>query len=267
MGIDNLEAGELLMFLPQVSEFVEYLSTKEHSLDEILAHMVLRTLAPIEATSAFVSELNRENRVSSVGNFGIAQETGDRYQVTYDLRDSFPITDAIRNRRIVWINTLPTWPEEYPALKDLEYETGDRTFICFPIEKCGTPIAVLGIFSKSVIHPDAEIDSFLKAIGNILSLHVYRKTDSALENRNSTQKRTIELRGEVNTTLTERQRLILRMMSEGRTNIKIGELLGYSESTIRQETIKIFAMLNCDGREEASQIYLKKYGQSSTANA
>jgi DNA-binding CsgD family transcriptional regulator len=49
--------------------------------------------------------------------------------------------------------------------------------------------------------------------------------------------------------------LILKLISENRTNILISELLGYSESTIRQETIKIYAKLGCNGREEASRIY------------
>ena len=45
------------------------------------------------------------------------------------------------------------------------------------------------------------------------------------------------------------------MISEGRTNLAIGEMLKYSESTIRQETIKIFSKLGCDGRVEAGQLY------------
>lgn len=59
--------------------------------------------------------------------------------------------------------------------------------------------------------------------------------------------------------LTERQQIILRLISENRTNLAISEILGYSESTIRQETISIFANLNCAGRKEASKIYRKKY--------
>jgi DNA-binding NarL/FixJ family response regulator len=55
--------------------------------------------------------------------------------------------------------------------------------------------------------------------------------------------------------LTQRQDLILRMISEGRTNLAISEILKYSESTIRQETIKIFSKLGCDGRTEATEIY------------
>ena len=62
--------------------------------------------------------------------------------------------------------------------------------------------------------------------------------------------------------LTERQQVILRLISEDRTNLVIGELLGYSESTIRQETIKIFAKLGCTGRHEAALIYKEQVTKS-----
>lgn len=60
---------------------------------------------------------------------------------------------------------------------------------------------------------------------------------------------------EVQENLSERQEMILRLISEGRTNGDIAELLGYSESLIRQETIRIYAHLGCNGRQEAAQIY------------
>jgi DNA-binding NarL/FixJ family response regulator len=55
--------------------------------------------------------------------------------------------------------------------------------------------------------------------------------------------------------LTERQELILRLISEGRTNGDIADVLGYSESLIRQETIRIYAHLGCSGRTEAASIF------------
>ncbi len=243
------------MFLPYVSEFVEFLSIKEHTLEEILAHMVLRVLRPLEATSAFMSQLSAENVIENVGQFGLTRESISEYPDLYSLQDKYPVCDSIRNRKIVWITTLPNWPEDYPALKNAPHLSGEKTFVSFPIEKCGTPVAVLGIFCKPVIHPDAEIEAFLKAIGALFSLHVYRKIDSPPELRNAEIKPTIERPGVPHRQLTERQYLILKMMSEDRTNQNISELLGYSESTIRQETVKIFANLNCNGREEASKIY------------
>ena len=58
--------------------------------------------------------------------------------------------------------------------------------------------------------------------------------------------------------LTERQELILKMIAEGRTNSDISDLLGYSESTIRQETIKIYSALKVTGRRAAAQEALKQ---------
>jgi DNA-binding NarL/FixJ family response regulator len=66
----------------------------------------------------------------------------------------------------------------------------------------------------------------------------------------------------VSSELTERQLVILQLISEDRTNTSISELLGYSESTIRQETIKIFAKLQCSGRHEAAQIYREQINPS-----
>lgn len=245
------------MFFPYVSEFLEYLSQKELTLDEIMAHVVIETLFPLKATSAFISELNSNNQVSYVTRYGIEQTSAEPYPILYSLNDRYPITDAIRDRSTVWINTLPQWPDDYPLLKDLPYTNGEKSFICFPIEKRGTPVSVFGIFCDPVIQPDTEIESFLKSIGNLLSLYIYRYLDLHPDKRAFTYKHTIESNGISHAKLTERQRVILRMMSEGRTNTSIGEILGYSESTIRQETIKIFATLGCHGRREASQLYLE----------
>jgi hypothetical protein len=245
------------MFITSVSEFAGFLTHGEHSLEEILAFVVTKTCRPIDATSAFISELNNDGTVSYVDKYGIADSTEQSYPPQYSLNEKYPITDAINERSTVWINTLPDWPVEYELLKDLPYTNGEKSFICFPIEKRGTPISVFGIFCSPVIQPDAEIDAFLKTIGNMLSLYVYRYLDLEPSKRGNRFKHTIETNGISHAKLTERQRIILRMMSEGRTNTGIGEILGYSESTIRQETIKIFATLKCNGRREASQLYLE----------
>lgn len=59
------------------------------------------------------------------------------------------------------------------------------------------------------------------------------------------------------TTLTQRQQLILKLIAEGRTNNDIADMLAYSESLIRQETIRIYDVLDCSGRLEAAEMYRK----------
>jgi DNA-binding CsgD family transcriptional regulator len=58
--------------------------------------------------------------------------------------------------------------------------------------------------------------------------------------------------------LTGRQLQILEGMIEGKTNFEIAADLGYSVSTVRQETIKIYQTLNVTGRRAAAQEALRQ---------
>jgi len=55
--------------------------------------------------------------------------------------------------------------------------------------------------------------------------------------------------------LTERQYQILELMAQEKTNLAISQILGFSESTIRQESIRIYEKLRCDGRKEAAMLF------------
>ena len=247
------------MFVDDIGEFVEFLSIKDHSLKEILAQITLRVLAPLNASASFICEINDEHLIETLGVYGVGDGLRDKYPDLYSFNEKLPIPDAIRNRKVVWINGLPSWPDKYPSLKDKPAVDNAKTYICFPIEKSGTPVAAFGIFCNSEIEPSAEIEAFLKAIGYVLSLHLYRSKDSTSNIINLVNQTRVKPAVAIESNvITDRQLLILKMMSEGRTNIVISELLGYSESTVRQETIKIFAKLGCSGREEASIIYREK---------
>ncbi len=53
--------------------------------------------------------------------------------------------------------------------------------------------------------------------------------------------------------LTERQAVVLGFMAEGLTNAQIAQQLMLSESSIRQETVKIYRALGVNSRVEASK--------------
>jgi len=246
------------MYLSKVADFIEFLSVKEHKLEEILRQIVVRAFSHLNGTSAFISELQGGNQVKIIASFAISQESANLYESTYSLDSKLPLTDCLSDRRTVWINTLPIWPNEYPILAASPYNTNEKSFICIPIEKHGTPVAALGVFSSLKLNPDQEIEAFLRAISNILGMYIYRNevAMSGIENVDDVQ--STEKTQTKDLPLTERQEVILRMMSEGRTNSAIGRLMGYSESTIKQETMKIFTKLGCNDRDQASQIYLER---------
>ena len=51
--------------------------------------------------------------------------------------------------------------------------------------------------------------------------------------------------------LTPRQRKIFKLMIEKKTNKEIADQIGYSTSTIKQETISIYEILGLRGREDS----------------
>ncbi len=249
-------------YLEAVSEFITFLSGKELTLEEILSHMVLVVLAPLNAEGIFICQLNSENQVERVEAWGVPLESFRAQGNFFNLHDRYPSTDTLRYRRTTWVNTLPDWGADYPLLKDFPYTTGAKSFACFPIERAGTPVATLGVYSRDNILPNAEIEAFLKAVGSVFSMYMFRqdsRTVGAMKVRGKQISSKVE---SADNELSERQQVILRLITEDRTNLVIGELLGYSESTIRQETIKIYAKLGCTGRKEATQIYRKHFANS-----
>ena len=105
-----------------------------------------------------------------------------------------------------------------------------------------------------MINPDIEL--FLESIGHLLSMYLFPTTTLNPIQEVTFDHSILHSSSENQLALTDRQLLILRLISEGHTNSTISELLKYSESTVRQETIKIFSKLKCAGREEAGAIYL-----------
>jgi DNA-binding CsgD family transcriptional regulator len=258
----STESSNSANYLSAVSEFITFLSRNNLNFDEILRHMVLVVFSPINVEAITYRILDHGDRAVRVATWGMPAEMVQKRGDVYDFNDRYPSNDTLRYRRITWINALPDWGDDYPLLKPYPYTTGAKSFICFPINRSGTPVAALGIFSKDVITPNSEIASFLEAVGSVLSMHM--SLQSSME-QNSLEIKEVHSQSstEIATTdLTERQLVILRLMGEDRTNHVISELLGYSESTIRQETMKIFTLLHCDGRQEAKQIYKDQFMNS-----
>jgi len=243
------------MYLKWTSDFIKFLGDRDHNLEEVLAHLVLCVLAPLQATAGFVSVQDNQNSIVTAGCFGIPERTSKTFDKRFQLSDRLPITDALRLRKIVIVNSLPDWPSEYPLLFDMPTPNNEVAFVSFPIERCGTPVAVGSFFFSSQLILNEEMIVFIESIANLLAMYLNSSAYRPDTTIDISPEDIIGAHSERGLPLSQRQDLILRMISEGRTNLAIGEILQYSESTIRQETIRIFSKLGCDGRVEAADIY------------
>ena len=98
-----------------------------------------------------------------------------------------------------------------------------------------------------VIFVEELVDEAAAAISLYLSLQNYRGRAAeaiALQNRNS---QPIEIKE-----LSARQLRILRGLVEGKTNHQLATEMGFSVSTIRHETMRIFRALGVSSRSEAA---------------
>ena len=232
------------MINAKIAELVAHLANSDLTEDEICEFLVKNTLASLSAEHTFISEITPRKTVRARASHGVDQSRFPEWQ-EFPLEWKLPVTDALVEKRIVWINSLPEWPSEYPLLKGVTYASEMRTQIVVPITRAQAPVACLGIVCSQTLSPDQEIDIFLETIANLISLHIYRQ---------SRERRKLESPNV--TSLTDRQIQILTYIAEKRTNNEIADIMGYSESTIRQETIRIFEKLQVSGRNEARNYLL-----------
>ncbi len=115
-----------------------------------------------------------------------------------------------------------------------------------------SPLHVASLSLHTITPEDVDTVNYFNAIRSMLLL--FLKSQREPVTRGSNRRTAIAPEGperKMNmTALTERQKLILRMIELGDTNSTIAERMGYSESLIRQETITIYRKLGITGRKD-----------------
>ena len=140
---------------------------------------------------------------------------------------------------MVWLADHRDWEEFYPHLVEYPDSAGLKTLINYPLHITSAPIGVLGVMCERENKASPEDNSFISIVSGLISLHISKQQNRAAQ---------LEERGAY---LTRRQIAIIEMMSQQMTNMQIARELGYSESTVRHETMRIYEILQANGRREA----------------
>ena len=182
--------------------------------------------------AVFIYELNRDSHLIKMCSHGpdLAQAVPK-----ISLHDDSTISTAVRSR------TLQRCLDEQAMVVALPFEV-DGVVI-------GGALLTLADHCIGIdkIEPSGDLTNALANLGGLL-LNLPRTLPNA---RGSLARRPI---ANIATTLTSRQSTILAFINEGLTNREISAKLIVSESTVRQETIKIFRALDCNNRAEAINI-------------
>jgi DNA-binding CsgD family transcriptional regulator len=232
-------------YLRNIRDLIEHMDDDSLTPAEICEYLVKHTFSYLSCTSVFMSRLDADGLVKTIADFGLDQQSRIVW-TEVPLSQDYPVCDAIIQDDIVWIaHYLDMWTQ-YPAMNFVQPIPGMESFVVLPIDTAGKPKAVVGALFTKTLEPDRDIHAFLWTTASIISLYLSRISQSL---ERSSLKQSIYL--------TIRQKQILRLIADGYTNSQIATQLGFSESTIRHETMRLYRMLQVGGRKEAIEIALR----------
>lgn len=227
-----------------ISDLSTYIARAEVTPALLSQYLVLKTLVPLGANQIFISQLHPDGMVRPIDAFGYSEEQMAGWR-EFPLSEKLPVTDAIRNDQLVWLADHDDWVRDYPELAKYPDDLSSKTFIAISVDIHGAPAAALGIMSQQQVHPTPELISFISAIGGMVALYLSRVNQGRFAQI---------VRGNQGANgdfLSPRQMRILDLMAQSYTNPQIAKELGFSESTVRQETMRIYQVLQVSGRKEA----------------
>jgi DNA-binding NarL/FixJ family response regulator len=219
------------------------------SADDFCKYFVHRVIRRHEALGALMGLVGSDSKCHVVGKFGDWNLSSG---AVFDLWSSTPIAEAIKTGRPVYVDTPKILETTYPDT-DSHLERA-KSYIYSPFESTSRAI---GFFAFGFAYPQksrevTEVEIQLASMAaEYISLSarsisgapsLYKKSSNSV------------LKHEESDDLSNRQMSILQQMAEGKTNQQIGRNMNLSESTIKQESVRIFRKLGVPNRHEAADV-------------
>ena len=249
------------MFSKTLIELFVASSKVHNNLSEVLRLISIKLLIGFDIQTVILCTLGRDGLVKPEFHFGIEISELNFPNRGFHIADRTPCSDAIKEQRIISLDSLPNIPEIYRRTFEPRIPERIRSLASVPVLCDGIVFGTLLCLSTRKTLKQKEVQEVLEIVGMCLGAILHNKNleidSSKIDSHSHIPLKFME-QSDSNKELTERQLLILQMMSDGRTNSDIADLLGYSESLIRQETIRIYSRLRCSGRTEAIRIFKDK---------
>ena len=206
------------------------------SADDLARGLVTDYLRPFGAVKARFALLSDDDSLHHIGAYGFGTEFPGKIESAQEWRGR---KDAVKD--VVWNDNFIGW-------------NPDHTII-------GAAIRERGISKGSVViyfdEPVGEHESVLvlaTKLVRIIGFYLVTSYPAIVAPKSASQKSREVSRGD----FTPRQLQILQGMVEGKTNHELATDLGYSVSTVRHETMRIFQTLGVSDRREAARTALDR---------
>ena len=244
----NIRGGAAMKDMEIIHDFVNFLKTKSLGYQEICQYLVTVSLREFNFFGAIFTEIQKNGTVRIVASYGVDKKDVAAWQdIPIDVKT--PVNDCLKENKVVWVNPVMNVFLEYQVLNNLPQDKRVQTLISIPIKASTNIIGSLSLLSLSKINIDHTLELLITTLCNLSAL------SSELDLKNSSNKHSLgyqtnPINIDVFKKLSERQLKIFSMLTEKKTNNEIAHQLGYSASTIKQETMNIYEILGIRGRED-----------------
>ena len=175
--------------------------------------------------------LDNKSRLNVVAGYGLAPDNLDTKDSEVSAWDDNPVSKCVREKQFLFEQGM----------------SGGKSLLCVPLLKDQLPVGVLCVvvdakvkqlpFGEALIPIISKLGAFILAT---MASKPSRGGGNVDPNANGED-------------LTSRQVQILELMADGLVNVEIAGQLLLSESTIRQETVRIYRALGVPNRAEAAK--------------
>lgn len=204
--------------------------------DDLARGLVTDYLRPFGAIRARFALLSDDDSLHHIGAYGFDKDYPGKIESASEWRSR---NDAVKE--VVWNDNFIGW-------------NPDRTIIGAAIRERGiSKGSVVIIFGEPVVEHELVLDLATKLV-RLIGFYLVTSYPAIVAPKSASQKPREVSRGD----FTPRQLQILQGMVEGKTNHELATDLGYSVSTVRHETMRIFQTLGVSDRREAARSALDR---------
>ncbi len=234
----------------QMVALLSYLASKP-TVDEVSQFLVLDVLRELKPRAALISVFDSSGDVSAAGSFGLPSDIS-RALRHLSLWDKAPSVDVIRDGEPLFFNSRESIVHEYPWLEG--YEALLSPTVVWPLALGTQRLGSLQVHFADPVDQD-DADPLFSGSAPILGLYISLCSLAAAQSEvESTQTSISAKSAHSESELTSRQLRILHLLADGLTNPQIASRIGFSDSTVRQETMAIYRFLGASGRRDAVHI-------------
>lgn len=235
---------------PTMIDTVRFLISRPQ-VDQLAQFLVLHIFKRHAPVSAVISVCDPDGSLRAVSTFGNPPGGNEAYR-SLSLWDAMPISAAVRTDDIVVVHG-DALAADYPGIA--QRMSPAVAVAAIPLQLPGEPVGALQM-SLGQLPDDVHLEEDLGGVTAILALYLdlmlhpngMRRNGEATPSREGKR----DHGHAAPSHLTERQVEILGFMASGLTNAQIAARIGFSESTVRQETMAIYRFLGVEGRQEAA---------------